>query len=152
MKRLAILVLFTLPTVIYPADPAKPIVLAKDELAVLADRKSPDRKELFERYNGKLVRMDGRAYYNDGGRVGFAYFGLLLPGHKPADGSFFPSLKWSEDPSTQKIQDQLTDGKVLMLTIYGRFEKGNLLDASTDPTIAGLPYQAKEKPAARLKK
>lgn len=44
------------------ADPPTPSALKEDELAVLFDLKSPDRAKLFDRYDRKLVQLDGRLF------------------------------------------------------------------------------------------
>lgn len=150
----------------------KPSILKADELAVLADPKSPDRQTVLDRYEGKLVKMEGKLQYFPGSsRFGGsrAFYFLTFPKSKYADGSSKITIEWSGDPSTQGIQDRLHRmandwdatgtlqkprfySKIPVVTVYGRFAKGKLLNVATKPEIAGIEYKAPTKEPARLKK
>jgi hypothetical protein len=154
------------------ADPEKAITLKDDELAVLADARSPDRKEVCEKYNGKLLKFTGRVTFHDAttGRVpgggSSEHFSIRVAGKTAKDPVLNLRVAWSQDPSTEAIQKQVKragERGVAGVTVYGialfKFRDGpdevvfprGLTDAATDPKVAGVPFTPKEKEPARLK-
>ena len=130
---------------------ADPITLKEDELAVLADPKSPDYWKLFDRHAGKVIRLDGHVAYDSGGY----YVAITKPEVKVRH------LEWSDDPANRKTKDQIALAKKpgLPLTAYGRMQRGDgfldglivLADVTTDPKTGGVPFKAKTKDPPRLK-
>jgi hypothetical protein len=146
------------------ADPEKPLTLAEDELAVLADVRSPDFKTVVEKYNGKLLKFTGNVGFRDGAQFGGpSGFDLRIPGKKPKERPLVLVLRWSASPTTKATQDKLIDGrKDVAMTIYGRatftrdpkdeyFTFFGLTDVALDPKVAGKPYEPEEPPPPRLK-
>lgn len=144
----------------------KPVELKADELAVLADRKSPDREKLAQRYEGKVVKITGKPLYNPSRAPGRPYFYLGLPEVKFDEQTMAIKIEWSKDPSTTAAQSKaqrdglaLTGGtklneafaKLPAIAMYGRLTKEGLADAATDPKVGGKPYEKKEKEPAKLK-
>lgn len=169
---LRIALLFLAPIPAFSADPEKPVTLKDDELAVLSDPASPDRKELFDRLDGKLVKLEGRIQYASASpqaKFSRSYFYVDLKHVKHADlkTSRNVEIEWSKDPSTGAAQSaarkRSTDyfvngsnasayGRMPVLAIYGRFTDKGIVNASLDPKIAGVEYQPKKKEPAKLKK
>ena len=157
---------------LFAADPEKPAVLKDDELAVLADPESPDRRTVMEKYHGKLLKMTGRIQYSPGG-VSKAQFvtnpesyTLTIPGKKPKDPSLTIGVVWSGSPANKAIQDQIKRAKdkgVSGVTVYGTAEftftdlgkvvwfPKSLNHATTNPKTGGVPVEPAKKEPARLK-
>jgi hypothetical protein len=161
------------------AEHDKPVTPKEDELAVLADPKSPDHQTVLDRYDGKVLKIEGRVSYNSGATLnsGFPtapavptanYFYITLPKKKPADAEVvLRDFQWTKDPAMKKTIDQVhkkanedrtrraekksVPNPGVLLTIYARLDGGKLVDAATDPKIGGVPYKPKEKEPARLK-
>jgi hypothetical protein len=169
MSRLALLAcLFTAAAL--TADAEKPVVPKEDELAVLADPKSPDHQTVLDKYGGKVLKVTGRTYHHPGANPPqFATPGLPgTPDHfvvrvreKTAkEPAVELPFQWSKDPSVKAVEKQVretgTRGKpgtrTVSLTIYARLQDGKLVDAATDPKVGGASYTPKEKEPARLKK
>lgn len=157
----------------------KPVTLKDDELAVLADPESPDRWKLLERYEGKIIQIDGRVSYKSGSSKFVdpkAGYYIILPKKKPTDEAIvIYSIEWSDDPSMRKVKDEITNKADddrdkrrekkpvatpgMAMTIYGRLAKGDFIwkdrvlvvDVAADPKIGGIPYRTKAKEPARLK-
>jgi hypothetical protein len=150
------------------ADPEKPISLKDDELAVLADYKSPDHPTVLERYDDKVLKLTGRVHYSGGGAVGAAtaraFYYLEIPGKAKGDPALKVELAWSDDPEAKKSRDRAREARTApTMTVYGRavfhaveggrkiWSNHGLKDVTLDPKTGGVPYAPKERPPARLK-
>jgi hypothetical protein len=177
--RIALCVLLAVAGQLRPAEPDKPVVLKEDELAVLADPRSPDREKVVERYNGKVLKLTGNVIHRDGGLVtnpgngGNAIvipsdFVIRFPAKKAGEVDVvLRGLQWSKDPAMKKVIEQVerksshdrgraAERKPVAnpgtpLTVYGRLEDGKIVDVTTDAGTGGKPYKPKEKEPARLK-
>ncbi len=162
--RTIVCVLFALP--LFAADPEKPLTLKPDELAVLADKSSPDHQTVLDRYDGKLLKIEARACYLQG--MFTSKHLLRLPKKSPTDPSYSLSdVAWTKDPAMEKTIKQIeqksqedaarraekkpVDNPGVLLTVYARLSNGKLIDVATDPKIAGIPYKPKAKEPAKLK-
>lgn len=131
---------------------AQPVTLKPDELAVLADQSSPDKWKLMERYDGKVVKIEGRATYRTGGSrtvvavdTTSGYY-LAVPGAKASDPKTKIRFEWATDPSLRKTQEQISHKSDedrqrvkekkpvadpgFAVTIYGRLDRSNALGMS----------------------
>jgi hypothetical protein len=175
MSRVALLAfLFAFPAA--AADPDKPVAPKEDELAVLADPKSPDHQTVLDRYDGKVLKIEGRVSHQPAGTLNTAFptapgqasYSITLPKKKPGEPDVtLGDLQWTKDPAARKVIQQVdkksqedrtrraekksVPNPGVALTIYGRLEGGKLVDVATDPKIGGVPYKPKEKDPARLK-
>lgn len=149
------------------AQPAKPLVMADDEMAVFANPESPDWKTVLDKYDGKVVKITGKLMYNNGGNKGISSFYIANPKVRGEDKGPWIYFYWSKNPATDdeayKVRDSgdlLFSGtqrpalyaKIPTVAIYGRLTKKGLEDASKDPKIGGIVYVPPVKPLPKLKK
>jgi hypothetical protein len=175
MTRIILLAWFAVPIALVAEEPEKPATFKDDELAVLFDVKSPDRAKLFERYERKLVQLDGKLFYYSSqngvktpssGEKAHYFIDPPKGGIKDAHASV--PVEWSNNLQNVAVQNHVkkrsgefgamvglkredTYSKWAVTTVYGRFSKGKLLEAATDPKIVGQPIEEKKKEPARLK-
>jgi hypothetical protein len=118
MVRLALAVTLLAPLAA-PAEPEKPVAPKEDELAVLADPKSPDRQTVLDRYAGKVLKIEGRVSHAPGGTLnaGLASsptiqtatgYSVTLPRKKPGDPEVvLRGFEWTKDPAAKRTIDQV---------------------------------------------
>lgn len=173
MPRALIALVLVAP--VLAADPEKPVTPKDDELAVLADFKSPDRQTVIDRYEGKVLKLSGYVAHHQPGPVGNAdpgvasisYYSIRIPASNGKDKpAILREISWAADEATKKAIKQVDEKankdsgrfgqpspKVahpgLMLTIYAKLEGGKLTGAATE--LKNVGAKAKEKEPARLK-
>lgn len=147
-------------------EPPTPATLKDDELTVLFNEKSPDRAKLFERYDRKLVQIDGKLFFNSPGAKPRYYLDPPKGGIKD---KFAPvAVEWTNHLQNNAVQDHVKKksneyrsfgprkmedaySKWPTTTVYGWFSKGTLFEAATDPKIVGKLPEEKKKGPPRLK-
>src|SRR3954469_20799425 len=107
MKRLILAGWLLAASGLVAEDPPKPSVLKDDELAVLFDAKSPDRPKLFERYDRKLVQIDGRLFCNAPGQKPRFYIDPPKGKFKEKDSHLPVAVEWSSHLQNTAIQNHL---------------------------------------------
>lgn len=141
----------------------KPITLTADELAVLADRNSPDHKALLEKLDGKILKFTGKMRFSGGAVYGpdaRSNGGFSLEYKTKASKVAYPRIaaKWTERKEDKAVAKRIELSiDHITVTIYGRakfsevikgktfYRNEGLADVSTDPKVAANPPKSRNK-------